>query len=103
VQHDGERWLCLVAGPLAVIRKRDFAMALPPRIHLPTALENRRGTGSPAGDLFRLRMHGCMEQSAGTPGFPGHFINRFTCANLAVAGDDFVCQYFQVVDGLIIY
>jgi hypothetical protein len=36
-------------------------------------------------------------QFAGTPGASRYFTLRITCVELVEAGDDFVCEYFQVI------
>ena len=51
----------------------------------------------PVGDLFPRYTHGRMRGPPGTLPVPQPFGDRITWRNLAVAGDDFARQYFQVL------
>jgi hypothetical protein len=53
--------------------------------------------------LFRRWLHGPMSHLQEQSGNPKPFITRITCSNLFVTGDDFIRQYFQVINWLKIY
>ena len=52
---------------------------------------------------FQPALHGPHELSVGTARPAGYSVLCITCSNLVEAGDDFACQYSQVIDRLIIY
>jgi hypothetical protein len=97
VQHDGDGRRCRVACRFALILDRDFQADLSPQKS--TSLRQTKWTLRKFvdQDLFRLRMHGRYELTAGTAGFPSHSISRITCANLVEADDDFDRKYLQVM------
>lgn len=53
------------------------------------------------GHSFRRQTHGLHVPIAGTSDRPDYFLDRITCAKLIGAGDDFVHQYFKVIEQLI--
>ena len=100
MQHDGGGWRCLVACRFAPILDRDFQADMPPQKSTSPRQTKRTLRWFVEQDLFRVRMHGRYEVTAGTAGLPGHSISRITCSNLVEAYDDFSRQYFQVINGL---
>ena len=70
MQHDGCDWRCIVARPLAVIRKRDFAAALRSQIHLPPHTKTFAVLVHGPGHLFRLQLHACMSNLRERRGSP---------------------------------
>jgi len=97
VQHDGDGRRCRVACRFALILDRDFQADLSPQ-KTASLRQTRRMLRKFVGqDLFRHRMHGRYDLTAGTAGFPGHSISRITCSNLVEADDDFDREYFQVM------
>jgi hypothetical protein len=111
VQHDGGDWRCLVAGVsrrcsndvLNEIRWLGFTGQLRPSCRNQTDTLSRLA-GHPPGRLFHLQTHGFHEPFAGEPAAAPRAIHyRITCATRFATGDDFVYQYFQVIDWLNIY
>jgi hypothetical protein len=72
VQHDGNRWRCLVACPLAAIAGRPFSANWPRQIDRLAVNKTQVLWGRRRGVLFRARMHGRMSRQHERQGSANH-------------------------------